>query len=252
MTKRTLITLAILLAFSFIKANAGWYECYNFSGTIDKSPITLSIQIREDYFGETNKKDFNVIGVYKYSENNAPVRLEGKRNSSNNKVVLYEVTGKRNTAAFEFDFSETESVGIWKNLLTAQKLPLNLKYVSKLSDLEKENQFADVEILQANSLKDFYFIGVYSKNKNQEDAAMTKLKIIRKKDNALFQTLSFSEAETGNLMTVIFDNVEADNKSRNFTISSKVGRIGGYYAVKYNLKKKRFALNPQPIIEGKD
>jgi hypothetical protein len=254
MIKRTLITLIILLAFSFIKANAGWYECYNFSGTIGKSPITLFIQMREGYFGEKDKKDFNVIGVYKYDRIRAPVRLEGKRNLSNNKIVLYEVTSKKQTATFEFDFSESESVGFWKNLLTDQKLPLNLKYVSKLTDTTAENQFTNVEILQADSLKDFYFIGVYSKNKNQADAEMTELKIIRKKDDTLFQTLNFYKVTTatGNLMTVIFDNVQANNKSKNFIISNKVGRVGGYLTVNYSLKKKRFVLNPKPIIEGPD
>ncbi|MEP6924078.1 MAG: hypothetical protein ABI954_06415 [Pyrinomonadaceae bacterium] len=136
--------------------------------------------------------------------------------------------------------------------MTDQKLPLNLKYLSKLTDTTAEDQFTNVEILQANSLKDFYFIGVYSKNKNQEDAEMTQLKIIRKKDNALFQTLNFSKVETrtGNLMTVIFDNVEANNKSSNFTISNKAGRVGGYLTVNYNLKKKRFILNSKPRIDG--
>src|SRR4051812_27565450 len=99
MTKRTLLTLTILFALSFIKAHAGWYECYNFSGTIDKSPIMLSIQMREGFFGEKDKKDFNVIGVYKYDKNNEPVRLEGKRDFSNNKVVLYAVVGDKPTAA---------------------------------------------------------------------------------------------------------------------------------------------------------
>jgi hypothetical protein len=121
---------------------------------------------------------------------------------------------------------------------------LNLKYVSKLLDTAKQHEFTDVEILQTHSLKDFYFIGVYSKNKNQEYAEMKKLKIIRKKDNFLFQTLDFSKIETptGNVMTVIFDNVETENKSNNFVISNKIGRMGGYLDVKYNLKKKRFVL----------
>ncbi len=252
MKSTSLITLTILILFGFIKANAGWYECYNFSGTIDKSPITLSIQMREDYFGEKNKKDFNIIGVYKYDKNNAPIKLEGRRNSADNKVVLYEFTNEKQTAAFEFEFSENESEGVWKNLSTAQKLPMNLKYISKITDTAQENAFSNVEILQANSLKDFYFIGVYSKNKNQADAQMTELKIIRKTDNSLFQTLNFSKIETpmGNLMTIIFDNIEADNKSRNFTIWSKVGRVGGYLTVNYNLKKKRFILNPNPKIDG--
>ncbi len=252
MKSTTLITLTILIIFGFIKADAGWYECYNFSGTIDKSPITLSIQMREDYFGEKNKKDFNIIGVYKYDKNNAPIKLEGRRNSGDNKVVLYEVTGEKQTAAFEFEFSENESKGFWKNLSTAQKLPLNLKYVSKITDTAQENEFSNVEILQANSLKDFYFTGVYSKIKNQADAQMTELKIIRKTDNSVFQTLNFSkvEAPMGNLMTIIFDNIEADNKSKNFTIWSKIGRTGGYLTVNYNLKKKKFILNPNPKIDG--
>lgn len=252
MTKKTLILLISFFALSFTTVKAGWYECYNFSGAIDKSPITLSIQMREGYFGEPDKKDFNVIGVYKYDKHNTPIRLEGRRNPSDNKIILYELSGEKQTAVFEFEFSEKESEGFWKNLSTAQKLPLNLKYVSKMNDLEKENEFSGVEVLQAESLKDFYFIGVYSKNKESEDAQMNSLKILRKKDNSLFQTLDLSKAESpsGNLMTRIFDNIEAGNKSKNFTISSKAGRMGGFLTVNYNARKKNFILNPKPTVEG--
>jgi hypothetical protein len=254
MIKKTLITLTMLIAFGFVRAEAGWYECYNFSGTIDKSPITLSLQIRAGYFGEKEKRHFNVIGLYKYDRVGVPVRLEGVRNTANDKVVLYELRGEKRTATFEFVFSENEAAGSWKNLSTNEERPLNLKFVSGLTDTATENQFAGIEILLADSLKDFYFVGVYSKNREQEDAEMKRLKIFRKKDGSLFQTLDLSAAETpaGNLMTVIFDNVEAGPKSKNFTIASKAGRTGGYFKVNYDLRKKRFVFDPKPVIEGAD
>ena len=166
--------------------------------------------------------------------------------------MLYEINGKKQTAVFEFDFSENESTGFWTNLLTKQKSPISLKYTSKILDTTPENQFTNVEILQANSLKDFYFIGLYSKNKDENDAQMTDLKIIKKKDNSLFQTLNFSKVEnpTGNVMTIIFDNVETDNKLNGFTISNKIGRMGGHLTVNYDLKKKSFILNPKAKRDG--
>lgn len=80
---------------------------------------------------------------------------------------------------------------------------------------------------------------------------MTDLKIISKKTNQTFQTLNFDAVETptGNLMTIIFDNVSI-NKTKAFIIYNSYGRVGGYLVVNYNSSKNRFLLNPEPIAEG--
>jgi hypothetical protein len=253
MTKRILTILLFLLHAGMTNVYAGWYECYNFKGTIDKHPITLSLQVKQGYFGGKDKKDFNIIGVYKYDNRNSPIRLEGKMNNKDNKILLYEIANNKHSAVFEFNFSEIESNGTWKSLLTNKAMLLHLHYVSKLIDTLKDNQFANIEILQANSLTDFYFVGDYSKKDGEDRAQMNNLKIIRKKDNVVFQTIDFSTIETftGNVMTRIFDNVEiADPIKKEITVSNDIGRMGGYLIITFNSKSQKFKLNPNPKIEG--
>ncbi len=180
MTKYTLTILLFLLICGLTKVYAGWYECYNYKGTIDKYSITFSIQVRDGYFGEKDKKDFNVIGVYKYDKHNDPIRLEGKINFKNNKALLYEISNNKHSATFEFDFSEIECIGIWRNLSTNKTMPLHLNCVSKLIDTLEENQSTNIQILQANSLTDFYFVGDYSKVVGEDRAQMNQLRIIQK------------------------------------------------------------------------
>lgn len=82
---------------------------------------------------------------------------------------------------------------------------------------------------------------------------MNKLKIIRKSDNSIFQILDFSKIETptGNLMTVIYDNIINVNiKTKILIISNNIGRVGGYITVNFNPKTKKFDIDPEPVIEG--
>lgn len=253
MTKKLLIALFILLGLGVTRLYAGWYECYHFSGTIDKNPISLFIQVREGYFGEKNKKEFNIIGVYKYDHYNDPIRLEGKINLKDNKVLIYELDGDKHAATFEFDFLESTCKGVWKNLSTNKTLPLQLNYVSKLIDTVENNQFANIDVLQANSFDDLYFVGVYSKKIGSGKAQMDRLKILRKKDNTIYQIIDFSKADVpaGNVSTIIFDNVEITNrKKKEFTVWADTGRTGGLFTITFNLKSQKFTLHPEPVVDG--
>ncbi|MBE8724068.1 hypothetical protein [Flavobacterium hungaricum] len=247
------ILLNLIIIFSFTNTYAGWYKCYNYKGTIDKYPISFSIQITDGYFGEKQKKDFNINGVYKYDKHNNPIKLEGKINFKTNRAYIYEIQNNKNAAVFEFNFSEKECNGTWTDLNTKKVLSLSLNFTSKLIDTAKNNAFHDIEILQLNSLADYYFVGVYSKQNDQDSAQMDHLKIIRKNDNSIFQILDFSniETETGNVITIIYQNVETGNsKSKDFIIWNNVGRMGGYLTVKYLPVKRKFKVNPNPTIDG--
>lgn len=253
MTKRTFTIFLFLLSLSLTNVYAGWYKCYNFKGTIGEYPITLSLQVSKGFFGAKDKKDFNIIGVYKYDKHNEPIRVEGKLNFKDNKVLLYEITDNKHSATFEFNFSETKSNGIWKNLSANTTKRLHLIYVSKLIDTLEESHAANIEILQVNSLPEFYFVGDYSKTSGENRAQMTKLKIIKKKSNEIFQTIDFSKVETptGNVMTIIFDNIGfVNSKTKEFTVSNDMGRMGGFLTIRFNSKTGKFKLNPNPEIDG--
>ncbi|MCC9074286.1 hypothetical protein LNQ49_22085 [Flavobacterium sp. F-65] len=251
--KSTILKIIVLLIFGTTNTYAGWYKCYNYKGTIDKYPISFSIQITEEYFGEKAKKAFNINGVYKYDKHNNPIKLEGKIDFKNNKAFIYEIQNNKNTAVFEFNFSEKECNGTWTNLTTKKVLPLHLSFISKLTDTSEKHTFNNIEILQSNSLTDYYFVGIYSKKPEVDRAQMDKLKIIRKSNNSVFQTLNFSkiETQTGNVMTVIYDNVENVNlKTKTLIISNNIGRVGGYLTVEYDSKTNSFKIDPEVSIEG--
>lgn len=245
------ILILVFLILTAAKTFAGWYEVYNFTGFVDKYPVTLSFQVYDGYFGETQKKHYNIIGVYKYDKFNNPIRLAGEFDQNTYQLEINELDADENiTAIFSLDFIKNELNGTWKS--GNKELQVNLKLKNKLSDLGEE-EFRNIEILQSNSLKDFYFVGIYSKQNESQDTYMNGLRIFNKKTNQLLQTLGFEEVETptGNVMTIIYDNVTTD-ETNDFIISNDIGRIGGYLLVAYNPKKNLFFLDPVPVIEGVD
>ena len=243
MNKLFSITL-LLLCLSVTKVSAGWYECFNFKGHIGTYPITLSMQNREGYFGEKSKRNFNLIGIYKYDKFNTPIRLEGKLDKVSNKAILYETVNNAHTAVFEFSFSERGCTGVWRSSKeTKQSLPLTLNFVSKIADLNTGSAFSNIDVLQFESLPAFYFVANYSKIKGHDQAQMKNLKIIRKKDNSLYQTLSLEnvEAQTGNVMTIIYDNVTViDEKRKTLGVSANIGKDINPLTISYNSKSGRF------------
>lgn len=247
--KTKLIVLVATLILTSVKTFAGWYNTYNYTGLIERYPVTLSFQVKEGYFGEPEKKHYNVIGVYKYDKLNHPIRLEGVFNQSTQEIKIYEIgANNRASATFHLNFSPQQLTGTWSR--GKSKLKVNLRLVNRLSDLSDE-AFDDIQILQFPSLKDYYFIGIYAKKSKSTEAHMRELKIINKETNKTFQTLNFEDIETptGNVMTIIYDNITT-GKGNDFLISNQVGRVGGYLNVIFNVKNKRFVLNPEPVAEG--
>ena len=80
---------------------------------------------------------------------------------------------------------------------------------------------------------------------------MRALKIMDKRTNKTFQTFNFDNIETptGNLMTIIYDNITT-GKGNSFLVSNQIGRVGGYLNVDFNVKEKQFVLDPEPVAEG--
>jgi len=247
--KTKLIVLVATLILTSVKTFAGWYNTCNYTGLIDRYPVTLSFQVKEGYFGEPAKRHYNVIGVYKYDKVNHPIRLEGVFNQSTQELKIYEIgTGNKVSATFHLYFSPQQLTGTWSS--GKSKLKVNLRLVNRLSDLADE-AFDNIQILQFPSLQHYYFIGVYAKKSNSTDAHMRGLKIIDKATNKTFQILNFEHIETptGNVMTIIYDNITA-GKDNDFLVSNQIGRVGGYLNVNFNIKNKQFVLNPEPVAEG--
>ncbi|MGJ8659994.1 MAG: hypothetical protein ACSHWV_09070 [Cellulophaga fucicola] len=251
MKQKYLLLITVFLILGLTKSYAGWYQCYTYEGTIGKYPITLSIQITEGYFGEKDKKEFTINGVYKYDKYNNPIKLIGTL--KNNRVKLYENYADKESAILEFEFSEKFSKGYWTDLKSKKTLPLNLTYVSKLIDTSEDESFKNVEILQLNSLKDYYFIGIYSKEQSTHKAYMSKIKIIKKQDNSVFQVIDFNDLDysVGNVITVIYQNIEINDLiNSKLDIWCDVGRMGGWFTLSFSKEKNKFISNYELNIDG--
>lgn len=249
--------LILTLLFISHTVSAGWYECYNFNGKVGNSPITLSFQYRPGYFGEQEKQNLNIIGCYKHDKYNNPIRLEGIYVKGSEKIILNEV-GEDGMYTAYMELEQTAPnvwQGGWESLNTNKVFDMEFHLTSQLNDTDKNFAFSDIEILQAASLPDYYFTGVYTKNTGGERAYMTALKIFRKKDNTLFQTLSFEDYfdDVGNIKTIIYDHIERNTigyADGSFQIWCDMGRMGGYYEVLLSLARNRFEVATEPVIEN--
>jgi hypothetical protein len=247
--KAKLFLLATAFILISVKSFAGWYNTYNYTGLVGRYPVTLSFQIKEGYFGEPAKKGFNIIGVYKYDKVNHPIRLEGVFNQNTQTIKIYEIgVGNKVAATFHLNFSLQQLTGTWSS--STSKLKVNLRLADRLSDRSDES-FDNIQILQYPSLKNYYFIGIYAKKSESTEAHMRALKIMDKRTNKTFQTFNFDNIETptGNLMTIIYDNITI-GKGNSFLVSNQIGRVGGYLNVDFNIKEKQFVLDPEPVAEG--
>ncbi len=253
MLYRTFIIIVLCLS-AVTQSMAGWYECYNFEGKVGDYPITLYIQRVDGYYGDADKKHFNLAGVYKYNHINTPIVLEGVLDTVSGKVALYEQDEDGSISAFTFSLVEGGMVeGGWISTDDNAHKQLTLQFVSMLRDKVDSDDYEDIPILQQAALTNFYFVGKYSKKAGKNSAVMTSLDIIRKSDNKVFQTLDFSNIETatGNVSTIIFQNIDVPIKQQNsFLIWNGIGRIGGYLNVHFDRKRNRFVMNTTPVIDG--
>ena len=234
---RKIILLLLLIA---IQVKAGWYEVYTFKGRIGKYPITLSFQKNDGYWGK--KEKYNLIGLYKYDKFNTPITLKGY--IKDKKVELFVVKNKKKLEKFMFDFSTTKSDGIWSNLKKNSSLPLTLQYIHTIDDRGSSDSFKGLEVVQKVSFKKYYFVAVYKLDKKMPTMAfMSSLKIIEKQSNKLFQEIKFTDdsKEVGNIMTSIFDNIEAvEEKKKLFYLNNNLGRMGDTFIFCWDNKKKKF------------
>lgn len=242
-------TLSIAFFISgWFTCQANGYQCYNYTGTVGKASINLSYQITPDYFGEAAKKNFNINGVYSYIQYNTPIRLEGILDANQQTVTLYEMNKEQRTATFILSLQDQKISGTWTKVGTTTSLPVHLQLTTSLNDTAT----AATEIPQFDSLPDYYFVGVYTKKTGATQAEMTSLKIMRKKDHRLFQEISFTDTTvpTGNLMTVIYDQIEVTSaKAKNFTVANQYGRTGGFWNIVWNSKTQRFEKAVEPIAD---
>ncbi|SIT32295.1 hypothetical protein SAMN05421788_11179 [Filimonas lacunae] len=249
--KKLLLT-PLLYFVSFITAHAGWYVCYNFEGTIGKHPIHLYLQIMGIH-REGNDSVVKIEGLYKYDKYNEPIALTGTLNRGNH-VVLKEIVNNQPNAVFDFVLSGPAVTGSWVLLKDMKLLPLQLNKTGELTDTLNESTAASVEILQSANFKDNYMVGVYSKAASEDRVQMDQLKILNKKTNAIVQVIDFSKVETttGNVITIIYNNVEISDDNKDLQIWNSAGRMGSILHAHFNSATGKYQLNTKPVLDGPD
>lgn len=251
-----LLYLSIVLTISFSNVFGGWFECYNYVGSIDKYPITLSIQIFCRGCSDIkDRKILTVEGVYKYDRINNPIKLKGKIDTTTNKVVIKEFNKNIQVASMNFVFTTDTINGKWISLANNNVRPIKLKYLSQITDTfnvyaNKTKVFQKADILMFSSTKNRYFVGEYEYNfegnsdVSDSRAKMMRLKIFDKKSNNIIYNIDLSKYypinSFGNLMTVIYDNVKVIYNG--FSIAEGSGMMGSIVNFHFNPIKNEFVI----------
>lgn len=84
-------------------------------------------------------------------------------------------------------------------------------------------------------------------------AQMDTLKLMRKKDGTELQRFDLTKLEytSGNIKTIIYQNVEVFNrKTRELTLWNNTGRMGGATSITFDRKSGKFRLHPKTHIDG--
>jgi hypothetical protein len=250
-----LIYTLLALTSSFSNVLGGWFECYNYVGSIDKYPITLSIQIFCRHCSDIkDRKILTVEGIYKYDRINNPIKLKGKIDTTTNNVVIKEFNKNIPVATMNFIFTTDIINGKWISLINNNIRSINLKYLSQITDTfnvyaNKIKVYQKADILMFSSTKNRYFVGEYEYNfegnsDSIDRAIMTRLKIIDKKSNNIIYNIDLSHYYSinlfGNLMTVIYENVKVINNG--FSIAEGSGMMGSIINFHYNPNKNEFVI----------
>jgi len=212
------ITAAISLLLCQISfAGDSWYRVNNYTGTVGKYPVHVSLQTYT--FGPHT----SVEGSYYYDKRHAPIVLYGRETVTS--LTLCETTSKTDfdkyllvgenydleTCPFRLTYNDEGLTGIWQNDKTS--LPVSLSS----TDVMDENQIvagdASIEIPFWGQTADHSFIGVYE---NSNDSLVIHyVKVLDKKFGTVIQTIDpqTENCDFGFYMTAIYQNVETVNDS---------------------------------------
>lgn len=184
----------LLLLFTLLYSST--YAQSVYTGTIDKYPIELILNIYSDD---------EIQGIYAYNSNDEPIDISG---TIKNKVlsILEKDANEKVTGKMVFDkFSAkaTQLSGTWTNPSGTKTFKITL---TKKYDLEEGEDITwnNRELLQEATSGNQYFKIVLTKAKEDYQARVKALKVYEKKTDKLLQTIAvdcqpmgFNSVETG-------------------------------------------------------
>ena len=245
---RQLIGFLILIIISQ-KVIGGWFECYNYTGVLNKQKIDLSIQ----FLGKNKER---VEGIYKFYRINNPIQLVGEEQKGDT-LKLKELINDSITGKLRLFMKGDSLIGKWISVDGKTQYQIYLKMISKLIDTLYKSSFTNVDLLLRQSTKNYYFVGSYSLQKDEYRACMDCLKVIEKKSNKVLYKIDFSKSElfnrrVGNIMTIIYNNlvsVSVDNKDnlKQIILTADLGRMGCDFPIYFNAKNGDFIINENEL-----
>lgn len=182
-----------LILFSIINAVMASGQTV-YTGFVDKYPVEFIV----DQMYSANGDSQSINGLYMYTRFNEPISLTGTINKK--KLVLNEQNSNgKTTANFVFNpyFQEKDSIiGIWKNSVTNKELSVRLSRKYNFDVYDSVNyRIQDRELLQAASLKNYFFKILVSKDTSNHYAKVlevNRVEVCEKKTGKIFQTVDLN------------------------------------------------------------
>ena len=236
------LLLTIILFLSTSNAFAGWFRCHVYKGQIAGAKVHMYLQLRD--INAESKDTIPISGVYKYDNYNEPIELRGVL-IRNKTLELIEYYNNIPSAKMSLEWNESLLVGAWVSKNKSCKMMLNK--INSLIDTEREGVNSSTEILMKSSFKAEYLVGLYYKERGDQRARLSELKVISKKTNEIKQVIKFNRDEppTGNISTIIFEAIRVwenfDKGELAIEVEVEDGGHGGQtFFMTYNKDANRF------------
>ncbi|MGO2441565.1 MAG: hypothetical protein ACTH8B_17000 [Serratia proteamaculans] len=228
----------------YSEASESWYVVDNYTGTIGKYPVHLSIQSYD--FGS----DVNVEGSYYYDHHNSPIVLFGKESAGD--IVLCEISSKEDferyivsgdkydatKCPFRITKHDQTLKGEWKN----KNINLDI-ILSKVASMDKSNitsKNGELDVPFWGSTDKHSFVGVYKQG--NDGVTINEIKVLSKNDSQVIQVINpqSKKCDFGFYMTPIYQNVERFSSS---SISLNCYSTNSDFSVEYRLKGNEYLKN---------
>ncbi|CCP05897.1 hypothetical protein [Erwinia amylovora] len=228
----------------YSEASESWYVVDNYTGTIGKYSVHLSIQ-SYDFGG-----DVNVEGSYYYDRHNSPIVLFGKEKAGD--IILCEISSKADFERYivsgdnydstkcPFRITKHDQIlkGEWGNKNI--KLDVVLSKVASMNTTNIKSENGELDVPFWGQTDKHSFIGIYKQGKDR--VIINEIKVLNKNNSQVVQVINPQDknCDFGFHMTPIYQNVEQFSSS---SISLNCYSTNSDVSVEYGLKGNKFLKN---------
>ena len=212
---KAITAIVSLSVCQLVFASNSWYVVNNYTGTVGKYPVHVSLQTYT--FGP----HVDVKGSYYYDKHRAPIVLYGRETATG--LTLCETTRQADfekylsvgeaydldACPFRLTNSDEGLTGVWQN--NKARLPVSLSSTDVMDETQVIASEASIEIPFWGQTAGHSFIGVYENSDN--GPVINRINVLDKKLGKVIQTINpqTENCDFGFYMTAIYQNIETDN-----------------------------------------